>query len=52
LEKQHLNEDLLIIILATLISIPLGLKAGNIANHHAFPLICGINLMTLMDFVL
>ena len=36
----------------SLISIPVGIKAGEFANYYAIPLICAINLSCLMKIVL
>ena len=51
-ETHESETGLLLIVAISLISIPLGIKAGEVANTYAVPIICGVNLMSLMDIAL
>jgi hypothetical protein len=51
-ETHESETGLLLIVAISLMSIPLGIKAGEVANAYAVPIICGVNLMSLMDIAL
>ena len=51
-ETQQSETGMLLVVAMSILSIPLGIKAGEVANHYAVPIICGVNLMSCMDIAL
>jgi hypothetical protein len=51
-ESNESETGVLLIVVISLMSIPLGIKAGEVANAYAVPIVCGVNLMSLMDIAL
>jgi hypothetical protein len=51
-ETWESDTGLTLIVAISLISILLGIKAGEVAYSYAVPIICGVNAMSVIDIVL